>query len=107
MQNKLSSIGAELEKDRCKGVEMRELNNTYENNLKCYQLPLRNINVTKRVTSAHNIVGSTHQESSQHSLRKTRRKECHRFWLRLHHAVILISNVRTSFSKKINQMALI
>ena len=26
MQNKLSSIGAELEKDRCKGVEIRELN---------------------------------------------------------------------------------
>ena len=26
MQNKLSSVGSELEKDRCKGVEMRELN---------------------------------------------------------------------------------
>ena len=38
---------------------------------------------------------------------KTRRKECHRFWLRLRHAVILISNDRTSASKKINGMALI
>ena len=28
MLNKLLSIGAELEKDRCKGVEMRELNDT-------------------------------------------------------------------------------
>ena len=36
-----------------------------------------------------------------------RRKECHRFWLRLRHAVILISNGRTSASKKINGMALI
>ena len=35
------------------------------------------------------------------------RKECHRFWLRLRHAVILISNDRTSASKKINGMALI
>ena len=38
---------------------------------------------------------------------ENRRKECHRFWLRLHHAVILISNDRTSASKKINGMALI
>ena len=30
------------------------------------------------------------------------RKECHRFWLCLHHAVILISNVQTSASKKIS-----
>ena len=29
------------------------------------------------------------------------RKECHRFWLRLRHAVILISNVQISASKKI------
>ena len=28
MQNMLSSVGAELEKDRCKGVEMRELKDT-------------------------------------------------------------------------------
>ena len=35
------------------------------------------------------------------------RKKCHRFWLSLHHAVILISNDRTSASKKINRMALI
>ena len=35
------------------------------------------------------------------------RKECHRFWLRLRHTVILISNDRTSASKKINRMALI
>ena len=28
MQNKLSSIDGELEKHRCKGVEMRELNDT-------------------------------------------------------------------------------
>ena len=34
-------------------------------------------------------------------------KKCHRFWLPLRHAVILISNVRTSASKKINFMALI
>ena len=27
MQNKLCSVVVELEKDRCKGVEMRELNN--------------------------------------------------------------------------------
>ena len=38
---------------------------------------------------------------------ENRRKKCHRFWLRLRHAVILISNVRTSASKKINGMALI
>ena len=38
---------------------------------------------------------------------ENRRKECHRFWLRLRHAVILISNDRTSASKKINGMALI
>ena len=38
---------------------------------------------------------------------ENRRKECHRFWLRLRHAVILISNVRTSASKKIKRMALI
>ena len=36
---------------------------------------------------------------------ENRRKECHRFWLRLRHAVILISNDRTS--KKIGGMALI
>ena len=36
-----------------------------------------------------------------------RRKECHQFWLRLRHAVILISNDRTSASKNINGMALI
>ena len=35
------------------------------------------------------------------------RKECHQFWLRLRHAVILISNVRGSASKKINRIALI
>ena len=34
-------------------------------------------------------------------------KKCHRFWLRLRHAVILISNDRTKASKKINGMALI
>ena len=34
-------------------------------------------------------------------------KKCSRFWLRLRHAVIMISNVRTSASKKINLMALI
>ena len=38
---------------------------------------------------------------------ENRRKECHRFWLPLRHAVILISNDRTSASKKINGMALI
>ena len=38
---------------------------------------------------------------------ENRRKERHRFWLRLLHAVILISNDRTSASKKINEMALI
>ena len=36
-----------------------------------------------------------------------RRKDHHRFWLRLRHAVILISNDRTSASKKINGKALI
>ena len=35
------------------------------------------------------------------------RKECHRLWLHLRHAVILISNDRTSASKKINGMRLI
>ena len=35
------------------------------------------------------------------------RKECHRFSLRLRHAVLLILNDRTSASKKINGMALI
>ena len=38
---------------------------------------------------------------------ENRKKECHRFWLRLHHAVILISNDRTLASKKINGMELI
>ena len=38
---------------------------------------------------------------------ENRRKECNQFWLRLHHTVILISNDRTSASKKINLMALI
>ena len=38
---------------------------------------------------------------------ENRRKECHRFWLRLRHAVIPIWNDRTSASKKINGMALI
>ena len=38
---------------------------------------------------------------------ENRRKECHRFWLRLRHVVVLISNNRTSASKKINGMALI
>ena len=28
MQNKLSTIGAELEKDRCRGIEIRALNGT-------------------------------------------------------------------------------
>ena len=35
------------------------------------------------------------------------KEKCHRFWLRLPHAVILISNDRTSASKKLNRMALI
>ena len=35
------------------------------------------------------------------------RKNCNQFCLRLRHAVVLISNVRTSASKKINLMALI
>ena len=34
-------------------------------------------------------------------------EKCHRFWLHLRHAVIMISNVRTSASKKIKLMALI
>ena len=38
---------------------------------------------------------------------ENRRKEWHRFWSRLRHTVILISNDRTSASKKINRMALI
>ena len=38
---------------------------------------------------------------------KTRRKECHEFWLHLRHTLILISNDRTSASKKIYRMALI
>ena len=38
---------------------------------------------------------------------ENRRKECHRFCLRLRYAVILTSNDRTSASKKINRMALI
>ena len=41
----------------------------------------------------------------QYSLRKT--EKCHRFWLCLRHAMILISKVRTSASKKIDLMALI
>ena len=39
--------------------------------------------------------------------KENRGKECHWFWLRLRHRVILISNVRTSASKEINRMALI
>ena len=38
---------------------------------------------------------------------ENRRKKRHRFWLRLRHAVILISNDGMSASKKINGMALI
>ena len=38
---------------------------------------------------------------------ENRRKKCHRFWLCLPRAVILISNDRTSTSKKINRMTLI
>ena len=38
---------------------------------------------------------------------ENRGKKCHRFWLRLRNAVILISNDRTSTSKKINGMTLI
>ena len=38
---------------------------------------------------------------------ENRRKECHRFWLGLRYAVILILKDRTSASKKINGMALI
>ena len=34
------------------------------------------------------------------------RKVCHRFWLRLRHAVTLISNFRTSASKKLNDIDL-
>ena len=40
MQNKPSSIGAELERDQCKGVEMRELNDTKKIYLTC---PFRKI----------------------------------------------------------------
>ena len=46
-----------------------------------------------------------YEQTSQSA--ENRRKECHRFWLRLRHAVILISNVRISASKKINLMPLI
>ena len=35
------------------------------------------------------------------------REDCHRFWLRLHDTVILISNVRISTSVKINWIVLI
>ena len=38
---------------------------------------------------------------------ENRRKECHRFWSGVRHAVILISNDRTSASKKINGMTFI
>ena len=38
---------------------------------------------------------------------ENRRKECDRFWLRLRHTRIPISNDRTSASKKINPMVLI
>ena len=38
---------------------------------------------------------------------ENRGKKCHRFWLRLRNAVILISNDRTSTSNKINEMTLI
>ena len=37
---------------------------------------------------------------------ENRRKECHRFWLRLRHAVTLILNVQTSASKKTNDVDL-
>ena len=37
---------------------------------------------------------------------ENRKKERNKFWLRLHHTVILISNGRTSASKKMNLMAL-
>ena len=48
------------------------------------------------------IVSVTFQQSAENCGKKR-----HRFWLRLRHAVILISNDRTSASKKINGMALI
>ena len=37
MQNKLSSIGAELGKDRIKGLEMRELNHIAKGTVKLMQ----------------------------------------------------------------------
>ena len=43
----------------------------------------------------------------RHQSAENRGKECHRFWFRLRHTVILISNDRISASKKINRMALI
>ena len=44
---------------------------------------------------------------SQYQSAENRRKRCHRFWLRLRHVVIIISNNRTSATQKIILMALI
>ena len=51
--------------------------------------------------------GSTYFQFGSIQSAENREKKCHRFWLRLRHAVILISNDRTSASKKISGMALI
>ena len=63
----------------------------------------------KQLHFSSEIMILTPSESSVHikSVCGNRRKECHQFWLRLCHAVILISNDRTSASKKINGMTLI
>ena len=45
------------------------------------------------------IINQANQSEENH------KKECHQFWLRLCHAVILISNFRISASAKINWMA--
>ena len=47
------------------------------------------------------------ESSSNVQSTENRRKKCHRSWLPLRQAVILISNVRTSASKKIYRKALI
>ena len=62
---------------------------------------------TKNIFSTNKDVQYEQCTSSVATVCGKPKENCHRFWLRLRLAVILISNVRTSTSKKINLMALI
>ena len=74
--------------------------NTRSANKGNLQIPLTNLRTSDKAISVsgarvwNNIPDGIKQSGENH------RNECHRFWLRLRHAVILIPNDRTSASKK-------